>query len=97
MKPTPKRIKQVVELTVEDFFNYGYSTDESKKSLVNWLVNDLLLIKQIEEHNTIELSLMVLKKLNSLDVVDLEFIHNIILEDNSKSQIGISIEFDEVM
>lgn len=75
-----KRIKHIVALTVDDFYNSGKSTNENKESLIQWLVDDMLKIENIEDLYTYEISIKVLDKLNSLDIVDLGFIHDIVLK-----------------
>ena len=91
-------IKQIAHLTIDDYLSFGYIVNESKESLINSIVDDLVKLEQIEDLTTIEISLLVLEKLNALEIVDLEFIHNILLDDDkSKNQFKISILFDEVM
>ena len=80
MKNLHKRIKKIVTLTIEDFYNSGKSTDESKDSLIGWLTDALMQDKNIEDLYTYEVSLKVLEMLNSLNIVNLEFIHNIIFK-----------------
>ncbi|MDQ1339032.1 MAG: hypothetical protein QG567_181 [Campylobacterota bacterium] len=75
-----KRIKHIVALTVDDFYNSGKSTNENKESLIHWLVDDMLKIENIEDLYTYEISIKVLDKLKSLDIVDLGFIHDIVLK-----------------
>ena len=77
-KDTHKRVKKIISLTVEDFYNSGYSTDESTESLTSWLTDDISQIDGIENLNTYQISIMVLDKLKSLELVDLEFIHSIL-------------------
>jgi len=91
-----KRIKRIISLTVEDFYNYGFSTNESDESLKSWLLDELLKDEFIEDCSTIEISLKVLQMLKSLDLVDLEFIHNILFEDMQKIEVTLSIDFDGV-
>ena len=83
------RIKDIVSLTIDDFFNNGRSTEESEETLIKWLAANLLQIEDIEDLNTIEISLLVLQKLNSLDIVDLEFIHNILLDDLPSNRVEL--------
>ncbi len=91
-------IKQIAHLTIDDYLSFGYIVNESKESLINSIVDDLVKLEQIEDLTTIEISLLVLEKLNALEIVDLEFIHNILLDDDkSKNQFKISILFDEVL
>ena len=72
-----KRIKQIVKLAVHDFHNHGYSINQSDEELISWLCDEMLKHQGIEDLSTIEITLMVLEKLKSLDIVDLEFIHEI--------------------
>lgn len=76
-----KRIKRIASLTVEDFYNSGKSTNESREELISWLLDDLLKDEFIEDCSTIEVSLKVLDMLNSLDIVNLEFIHTILFKE----------------
>ena len=71
-------IKQIAHLTIDDYLSFGYIVNESKESLINSIVDDLVKLEQIEDLTTIEISLLVLEKLNALEIVDLEFIHNIV-------------------
>lgn len=83
------RVKKIVSLTMEDFYNNGYSIKESTKEAIKWLSSDLLLLEDIEEFTTIEISLLTLEKLNSLDLVNLSFIIETIADDlkNSENEI----------
>ncbi|QHG92025.1 hypothetical protein CVO_09430 [Sulfurimonas sp. CVO] len=90
-----KRIKRIVSLTVEDFYNSGYSTDESPESLKVWLCDALMQDESIEDAHAYEISLKVLEMLNSLDMVDLELIHNIVLKEY-QAKGTITIQFDGV-
>jgi len=92
-----KRIKKIVSLTVEDFYNSGYSTDENPESLKAWVYDALMQDKSIEDAHTYEISLKVLEMLKSLDMVDLESIHNIVLKEYIQdSEVSISFIVDEV-
>lgn len=93
-----KRINRIVSLTVEDFYNSGYSTDESPESLKAWLCDALMQDESIEDAHTYEISLKVLEMLNSLDIVDLELIHSLLFADAkpSEANITLSFVFDEV-
>jgi hypothetical protein len=91
-----KRIKRIVSLTVEDFYNSGYSTDESPESLRAWLSDALMQDESIEDAHTYEISLKVLEMLNSLDIVDLESIHNIVLKEHIQAS-EVSITFSKVV
>lgn len=77
---TKTRIKAIVSHTVEDFYNSVRYTSESTETLIEWLSNDLMLVNDIEDLTTIEISLLTLKKLNSLDLVNLSFIIETITE-----------------
>ena len=68
------RVKKIVSLTMEDFHNSLRSTSESTETIIEWLSSDLLLLEDIEEFTTIEISLLTLEKLNCLDLVNLEMI-----------------------
>ena len=91
-----KRIKRIVSLTVEDFYNGLRSSSESPKSLKAWLSDALMQDETIEDAHTYEVSLKVLEMLNSLDIVDLELIHNIVLKEHIKAS-EISITLKEVV
>lgn len=88
-----KRIKQIVALTIEDFYSNGYSTDGTPQSLKSWLIDDISKMDGIEELNTYQISIIVLDKLKSLDLVDLEFIHNTIFEDAKEDEISSTVSF----
>ena len=81
-------IKQIAHLTIDDYLSFGYIVNESKESLINSIVDDLVKLEQIEDLTTIEISLLVLEKLNALEIVDLEFIHNILLDDAPADSFG---------
>lgn len=91
-----KRIKKIISLTMDDFLNSGNSTTESKDSLIKWLTNTLLKINNIEDFYVHEVSLKVLEMLNSLEIVDLEFIHEILLKEY-EVKATITINVDEVI
>lgn len=91
-----KRIKQIVSLTVEDFYNGLRSTNESPESLKAWLCDALMEDESIEDAHTYEVSLKVLEMLNSLDMVDLESIHNIVLKEHIQAS-EVSITFKGVV
>ncbi|QFR43774.1 hypothetical protein [Sulfurimonas xiamenensis] len=93
-----KRIESIVSLTVEDFYNSGKSTNESKKSLISWVSDALLQDEGIEDLYTYQISILILDKLKSLDIVDIGFImelmaSNFTLMDNEFS----FSDFDEVV
>lgn len=88
----PKRIKQIVTLTVEDFYNSGKSSNETKENLIRWLCDELSTISNIEDYYTYEMSIKVLDMLKSLDLVDLGFIVELIADDTEPSEISIKFE-----
>ena len=71
---TKLRIELIVSSTLEDFYNSFRDSSEDKETMIKWLSEDLMLIEDIEDFTTIEISLLTLKKLNCLDLVNLEFI-----------------------
>jgi hypothetical protein len=91
-----KRIKRIVSLTVEDFYNSGYSTDESPKSLNSWLCDALMQDESIEDLHTYQISILILDMLKSLDLVDLDYIHSVVFEDNTQAS-EVSITFSKVV
>lgn len=92
-----KRIKRIVSLTLEDFYNSGCSTDESPEKLEAWLCDALMQDESIEDAHTYEISIKVLDMLKSLEIVDLEFIHETLLKRDESAQVTISFVFDEVV
>ena len=97
-KQLQKRIKHIVKYTLEDWYAYGYHTNESEKSLTEWVQKEILSLSGIDDMNTYEVSLKVLEMLNSLDIVDLEFIHSLLFTDKEPSEANITLSFifDEV-
>ncbi len=95
-KELKKRVKHIVKYTLEDFHSYGFSTNESEKSLSDWIQKEILSLSGVDDMNTYEISLRVLKMLNSLDIVDLEFIHSLLLTDvePSEAKVTLSCVFD---
>lgn len=91
-----KRIKKIVSLTVEDFYNSGYSTDESPKSLKSWLCDALMQDESIEDAHAYEISIKVLEMLKSLDIIDLEFIHETLFKNDDAINITLSFIVDGV-
>lgn len=91
-----KRIKQIVSLTIDDFYNSGKSTNETKESLIGWLVDDMLKIENIEDLYSYEISIKVLDMLNSLDIVDLECIHSVVFKRYTQPN-EVSIIFNKVV
>ena len=69
------RVKKIVSLTMEDFYSHGYSIKESTKETIKWLSDYLMSIDDIDDLSTIEISLLTLKKLNSLDSMVILFRH----------------------
>jgi len=94
-KQLQKRVKKIVSLTLKDFYNSGYNTNEDTKQLKAWLCDTLMQDESIEDAYTYAISIKAPKLLNSLDIVDLEYIHSVIFEDMTQSS-EISINFDEV-
>lgn len=93
-----KRIKHIVAHTVEDFYNgLRRSTNESPDELKAWLCDALMQDENIEDLHTYEVSFKVLEMLNSLDMVDLESIHETLLKRDKSVQSIISFVFDEVV
>lgn len=68
------RLKNIVFHTIDDFHSFLRSTKEDKETMIQWLTADLMKIDDIEDLTVIEISLLTLKKINSLDLVNLEFI-----------------------
>jgi hypothetical protein len=90
-----KRIKQIVSLTVDDFYSSGYSTRDTPQDLKDWLVEDILKIDDIEDLYTYQISILILEKLKALDIVDLGFIIELVCD--TKKSSDISITFDKVV
>jgi len=84
-----KRIESIVSLTVEDFYNSGKSTNESKKSLISWLSDALLQDEGIEDAYTYEVNIKALEMLNSLDIVDFNYLNRLVFE-----QLMPSLDFE---
>jgi len=73
-----QRLKEIAVLSLDDFYNYGFSSNETQDNLANWLVMDYLSkLEGIEDFNLIQISLLVHQKLNSLEIIDREFIKSI--------------------
>ena len=85
-----KRIKQIVTHTVQDFYNSCCSTDQSTEELKAWLCDALMQDQNIEDLHTYEVSLKVLEMLNSLEIVDLEFIHETLFKNDEVAQVTLS-------
>jgi hypothetical protein len=90
-----KRIKQIVSLTVDDFYSSGYNTSDTPQGLKDWLVEDILKIDDIEDLYTYQISILILEKLKALDIVDLGFIIELVCD--TKKSSDISITFDKVV
>lgn len=87
-----QRVKRIVSLTVEDFYNSGYSTNESPKSLKSWLVGEMLTVQSIEDLYTYQISILILDKLKSLDIVDISFIMELMTDDIQPTEMSIKFE-----
>lgn len=83
---TKLRIELIVSSTLEDFYNSFRNSSEDKETMIQWLTIDLMKLDDIEEFTTIEISLLTLKKLNCLDLVNLEFIIETIANDLKDSE-----------
>jgi len=93
-----KRIKQIVSLTIDDFYSSGKSTSESKESLISWLCDDMLKIENIEDLYTYEINMLILEKLKSLDIIDISFIVDLLCKNmKSGNNEDIDLKFDEVV
>jgi len=90
-----KRIKQIVSLTIDDFYSSGYSSNETTQGLKVWLVEDILKIDGIEDLHTYQISILIFDKLKSLDIVDLSFIIDLLY--STKELNDTSITFDKVV
>lgn len=90
-----KRIERIVSLTVDDFYSSGKSTNESTKSLKSWLCDELMQNEDIEDLYTYQITILILDKLKSLDIVDLGFIIELMADDIQPSE--VSITFSEVV
>ena len=75
------RVKAIVKHTIEDFNNNGYFIKESTNDTIKWLSDDLMNIDDIDDLSTIEISLLTLKRLNCLDLVNVEMITKTIEND----------------
>jgi hypothetical protein len=69
-----KRINTIVELTIQDYYSHLRYTDLTTESLIELISEDLLLLEDIEDLSTIEISVLTLEQVNSLDLVNLEMI-----------------------
>lgn len=86
-----KRINTIVELTIEDYYNHLRSTNLTTESLIELISEDLLLLEDIEDLSTIEISVLTLEQVNSLDLVNLEFIIEKIADSLKDSENQIKI------
>jgi hypothetical protein len=68
------RIEAIVSLTMEDFNNNGYFIREPRETSIKWLTDDLMNIDNVDDLSTIEISFLTLKRLNCLDLVNVEMI-----------------------
>jgi hypothetical protein len=66
---------------MEDFNNSGHFIKEPRETSIKWLTDDLMSIDNVEDLSTIEISLLTLKRLNSLELVNVEMIIETINED----------------
>lgn len=73
-----KRIRHIATATVQDFYNSGKSSTESKEETVEWLVTEMLKVEQIGDFYTYEISMLMLKMIGSLDIVDEVFIEEVL-------------------
>ena len=78
---TRNRIEAIISHTMEDFNNSGHFIKEPRETSIKWLTDDLMSIDNVEDLSTIEISLLTLKRLNSLDLVNLEMIIEAIADD----------------
>lgn len=93
-----KRIERIVSLTVEDFYSSGKSTNESKKSLISWVSDALLQDESIEDAYTYEVSIKALEMLDSLELINLDYLNRLVIEQLMPSlEFETSFEFDEVV
>jgi len=77
-----QRLNEIAVLSLDDFYNYGFSSNDTQTNLANWLVMDYLSkIDGIEDFNLIQISLLIHKKLKSLELVDRDFITSILNEE----------------
>lgn len=83
---TSKRIKQIVNLTVHDWFSYGFSTSDTDKGLKSWLCSELAKDENIEDLYTYEITIKVLKMLNALEIVDMGSLIDMLNDDNEESE-----------
>lgn len=68
------RVKNIVDLVVTDFNNSGKSVNKSREEFVCELVDELLINIETDEFSTIELYILVLKNLESLETIDIDFV-----------------------
>ena len=74
------KIKTIVSLTVDDFISNVVTQKDNREVLIKRVTDELLDLEMIEIYNTYEVSILALKNLNYLCIVDLEFIHNEVLD-----------------
>lgn len=82
------RIKRIVSLTADDFYNQGYSTNETPKELKIWLYDALMQDVGIEDAPTYAIALKVYEMLHIVDVIDLELIHSIVFKELKQTSEG---------
>ena len=86
-----KRINTIVELTIQDYYSHLRYTNLTTESLIELISEDLLLLEDIEDLSTIEISVLTLEQVNSLDLVNLEFIIEKIADSLKDSENQIKI------
>lgn len=80
-----KKLTSVIEMILSDLQDRDLEVNISKEELLK----DILDIENIELFDTYELVLMVYKKLDVLDLINLEFIHTIIFDDIEDNHVKI--------
>jgi len=70
-----QRVKEIAGFTIEDYFNLGYNFfDEDIESVTKVVHRELARDSYINDAQTYKISLSVLKILDSLNIVDMNFI-----------------------
>lgn len=92
-----QKLTSTINLILSDLKEKNIKVKVSKKELHK----DILNIENIKLFNTYELMLMIYKKLDALNLIDLEFIHTIIFDDmendNTKIEFIDPIENKELI
>ncbi len=92
-----QKLISTINLILSDLKEKNIKVKVSKKELHK----DILNIENIKLFNTYELMLMIYKKLDALNLIDLEFIHTIIFDDmendNTKVEFIDPIENKELI